>query len=164
MGLTLVMVSFYGCKEVEVIKEVPTGISQAEYDRVVRERDQAEARIVELEAVIAEAEKPAETPVSTPPTTGKTVLLKEWTGNGAKVTEPFVISKSPFVVSWSCALTGAYGYLGIDVRTPEGRPVELVANRTSAGMDETYIYEAGTFVIDVSGYGVQWLIQVYALE
>lgn len=28
----------------------------------------------------------------------------------------------------------------------------------------SFIYETGTFIIDVSGYGFKWLVQVYALE
>ena len=41
-------------KEVEVVKEVPTGISQVDYDKVVAERDAAYAKIKDLEK---EAEK-----------------------------------------------------------------------------------------------------------
>ncbi len=105
---------------------------------------------------ITEEEKPKEKPVETT----DRQIVKEWTGEGIKTTEPFVISKQPWAISWVCNMTESYGYFSITAYTTENKMVSLVANTTQSASDVSYIYETGTFYLDIGGYGAVWAIQI----
>jgi len=93
--------------------------------------------------------------------TTDTQIIKEWTGDGIKKTEPFLISKQPWAISWVCNMSGSYGGIfSIMVYTTKNELVALVANTTQSSSDVSYIYETGTFYLDIGGYDANWAIQV----
>lgn len=116
----------------------------------------------------------APTPTPTPKPEPKVELtlqpLAEWKGIGTKTTEPFLITKTPWVVSWAFQpKLGAYGiepnYFGVTVRQPNDRFAQLVANIANMQQgttDNSYIYETGTFYLEIDGIGGDWAVKVTA--
>lgn len=79
-----------------------------------------------------ESEIQVQQPVPPP---SKPKMIKEWSGNGGKTTEPFTVTNKPRVISWANNPTASWGtgYLGIHVHDadyPDSRTIALVANVT----------------------------------
>ena len=100
------------------------------------------------------------------------VVIKEWTGSTTKTTEPFTIESDVWAISWSFTpepVVGIYANIfSVSVMKPgsaqpESIPVSL-ANTKQPVSDESYIYERGTFYLDINAMSGTWAIQVIAFE
>jgi len=88
-------------------------------------------------------------------------VLRQWSGGGIKTTEPFTITKSPWVVSWS--FTSTYedlGLLQIYVYNSYGDLVDLAANTMGSASDSSYIYKTGTFYLEIVSSNANWNVSV----
>lgn len=107
-----------------------------------------------------------------PPQTLEPIVIKEWTGVGDKTTEPFVIDSFAWAISWSFVpepVVGIYAnLLMVDVRKPNNssyfNSVINIANIDEPISDHTYIYEKGTFYLDISSMSGKWSIRVIAFK
>lgn len=83
------------------------------------------------------------------------VLVKSWSGDGAKTTEQFTVG-----AEWRLDWVNDGSYLGVtvyDVRSD--LPIELAANTTQKGSDSTFLHKAGTYYLKVNAIG-PWKIAV----
>jgi len=110
---------------------------------------------------------PTPTPTPTPTKEIKLQMIKEWSGTGTKTTGPFTIAIKPWAIAWANNPTASYGgYLGItvyDISNPNF-PIALVANTIERGSDNSYIYETGTFFLEIDVANTKWEVQVWAAQ
>ena len=86
----------------------------------------------------------------------------EWTGHGNKRTEPFAIDLAPWIISWGLQGGEFGGLLQVSVyRVGDDIPVQFAVNTSTDGVDTTFVYETGTFYLDINAIG-DWAIQVSA--
>ncbi|KKM77650.1 hypothetical protein LCGC14_1367810 [marine sediment metagenome] len=83
--------------------------------------------------------------------------IASWRGSGIKTTKPFTITKSPWVIAWS---NSGGGYLSIFASKANGRIVSMAANTMKDGKDVSYVYETGTFYLEING-SKDWTVKVY---
>ena len=111
-----------------------------------------------------------EEPLPTPAKQAEPKLIKEWTGNGIKTTEPFTIISRPWVISWANnpeLFDGqSMGILQIMVYSTENPdfPVTIAVNSMEKGSDTSYVYETGTFYLTINAANTQWAVQVWAVQ
>ncbi|MCK9569563.1 hypothetical protein M0R72_11540 [Candidatus Pacearchaeota archaeon] len=103
--------------------------------------------------------------VSTPPVQTNTipsVTVKKWQGTGSKTTEPFEINTSPWAIHWSNSPTSSMGgHLAIIVYSASSNEyLDLAANTTKTGSDNSYVYHKGIFYLDISGVNTDWTVEV----
>ena len=118
----------------------------------------------------APAPAPVPTPELEPAEQAKPQLVKEWTGNGIKTTEPFAIDSKPWVISWSSnpevvdgQSVGMLQIMVYDTESPDF-PLTLAANTGEKSSDISYIYETGTFYLTINAANTQWEVQVLASQ
>ena len=125
---------------------------------------------VMLTACAAPAEKPEATP--TPPPTLE--VLAHWTGTGTKTTEPIAISETPWAIVWEFQpdeplIEGMYAnLLGVMVKRVGDDlylkvPVNIV-NVKKHKADSSYMYDEGTFYLEISSMGGTWDIQIVGVR
>ena len=87
-------------------------------------------------------------------------ILKEWEGRGRKLTEPFTIEKIPWSITWTLR-AGLFGtFLKVSVYRPgDETPTELAIDTGLEGTDTTFVYESGTFYLEIDGVP-KWAIRV----
>lgn len=92
--------------------------------------------------------------------------VKSWSGSGIKNTEPFEITGNQWRVKWQNK-GGEFGggILQIFVyKVGSESPEELLANTTEITSDTSYIYEGGTFYLNVNSANTNWSITVEELK
>lgn len=118
--------------------------------------------------VVVETEEAPATPM---PTVGE---LPHWSGIGAKVTEPFTISEAPWVIIWEFQpdepLIDAVSanILQVSVRQVGDEsylkaPINIV-NVKEYEAGNSYIYDKGTFYLEINSMGGSWDILVLGFE
>ena len=91
-----------------------------------------------------------------------TLKVGAWQGSGMKNTAPFTITKSPWIILWANRPTFAgAGILQISVNKINGTSVSLAANTMQEENDSSYIYESGTFYLEISAANTNWTIEVH---
>ena len=91
-------------------------------------------------------------------------ILKEWEGRGPRRTEPFTVEKAPWAITWQLRSSLFGAVIQVSVHTPGGKePVELAVNTGLEGTDSTFVYETGTFYLDIDAIG-SWVVRVETLE
>ncbi len=91
--------------------------------------------------------KLAETPVEP---------IKKWSGSGARSTEPFTITSTPWKVKWN----SESDFLMISLSNAEdGEIIDILATITEKGAGETYVYEKGKFFLTITGGG-NWEVEI----
>lgn len=107
-----------------------------------------------------------------PTRTPEPMIVKEWTGIGNKVTEPFIIDSDVWAISWSFVpepIVGIYAnLLMIDIGKPNrslytSSPISIT-NVKQPVSDYSYIYEKGTYYLDITSMSGEWSIKVIAYE
>jgi hypothetical protein len=95
-------------------------------------------------------------------------MLKQWSGNGIKTTEPFSIPNKPWSIKWSSnpvILNGqSAGMLQImvyDTKNPN-LPVTLAANTNVQSSDTSYVYQSGEFYLTINAANTDWKVEVWA--
>lgn len=112
---------------------------------------------------------PTPTPTPTPNPVAKQAtwqLIKSWSGNSTKKTEPFTITGKQWRIVWSNKDTTGFGgtILQVMVYKPEGSlPVEIAVN-AQEGSDTSYIYKSGEFYLDINAANGAWTIKVEELR
>ena len=100
------------------------------------------------------------------------VVVKEWTDVGNKTTEPFNIDGRVWVILYFFTpepVVGIYAKLiMVDVKKPNNNfytnsPIGI-ANVNKPISDHTYIYDMGTFYLDIVSMDGTWSIKVIAFE
>lgn len=88
-------------------------------------------------------------------------IIKEWSGSSLKNTEPFTISHSPWKVEWKVIPNDSSAFLGIVVYSARSNlPVTMTGGETDDG---TYIYETGTFYINIIPCNCDWKVKVIGI-
>jgi hypothetical protein len=83
------------------------------------------------------------------------VVIKEWSGNGAKDTETFTVG-SEWRVDW----VNSGSLLGVTIYDAATKfPVGLAANTTAQTSDTSFQHKAGTYYLSVNAIG-PWKIAV----
>lgn len=104
---------------------------------------------------------PSPTPAPKATPTAEAATLKEWRGSGIKITEPFTVAKTPWAVAWDFKRGEYGGILVIYVYRPGGSlPVAVVANTMKDGKGDSYVYETGTFYLNISNSTGDWTVAV----
>lgn len=108
---------------------------------------------------------PASQPiVQTPIVQPTPITLKEWSGTGNKNTETFHISSSPWTVEWLKTPTDSSPLLMIEIYRPgEQTFTDYISSGTSnpgIQADTGYIYETGTFYLNITGLSCNWDVKV----
>ena len=116
--------------------------------------------------------KPEDTPVE-PPLPSQEVqqrIIKEWSGNGIKTTEPFTIENKPWAITWAHEpkmidgqSMGIFQIMVYRVSEPDF-PITLAANSMERGADSSYIYETGQFFLTMNAANTNWKVQVIARQ
>ena len=110
-------------------------------------------------------------PTTYQPSTPRTLKMsREWEGSGIKTTETFVIEEVPWAVSWAnnpeddptgeTIPSGVLQIMVYDVTNP-ATPVSLVAHSAEQSSDLSYVHQAGTFYLIISGPYTKWQVQVW---
>ena len=91
------------------------------------------------------------------------VVVRRWSGTGDKTTEPFTVS-APWRVRWRCSPTGSSGGLfRISVDETNGCMVaSWDAAEDRASQDVSYVYDSGSFYLDISVLWMSWEVTVEA--
>ncbi len=114
---------------------------------------------------------PTPTPAATPtPVPAKELvcdIVGDWAGTGIKTTEPIHVEVAPWLVGWNYEATrdidGGFSIWLHEVG--QSRPVDLLANELGrAGDDVIYVYETGTFYLEIEGLFVIWGVAVSTCE
>lgn len=96
-------------------------------------------------------------------------IIAEWSGTTLTTTYPFVINQGPWVILWSFkpdeAMNGYYtNFLNISVRQPGNdiyiKLVTVLSGAKSLQEGNTYVYDKGTFYIDIVCMDGYWEIKV----
>jgi hypothetical protein len=109
--------------------------------------------------ITAATSSPAATPTILPTQSNTLKLIKEWHGTGTKKTEPFSISKTPWVIEWKLEKGEYAQFLGVTLYDTAGKYVDLVANSTTPGSESSFIYQKGDFYLDIISTG-EWNIKI----
>lgn len=107
------------------------------------------------------------TPISTPTSTPKPEVIKEWSGSGIKTTEPFTITNKPWQINWShnplIVDNQSIGLLQIFVySTSNDMIIAVAANSPKAESDTSYIYDVGGFYLMINAANTDWNVRVFA--
>jgi len=138
------------------------GDASAELTKAYARIRELEATINRLESELAEPE-PEQTPTSEP------VIIKEWEGSGYKTTGPFKVESKPWVIAWAHnpeVIEGvSMGIFQIYVcDAQDGNLVSIAANSMEKGSDTSYIYETGTFYLEINAANTSWAVKVFAAK
>jgi hypothetical protein len=97
----------------------------------------------------------------------KAHTVASWVGNGQKTTEPFTITKSPWGVAWEARSNNDSApilTMSITLYKSNGELVSLVANTTKPGSDISFVYNTGTFYLEISALFADWTVVVRELK
>jgi len=94
-------------------------------------------------------------------TNASTRKVASWKGSGMKTTEPFTILRSPWVISWAHKVSEYGGVLQIFVYKSDGNLVSLAANTMQSGSDVSYVYDTGTFYLNINAANTNWAVDVH---
>jgi len=140
--------------------------SGGEEEQKEAERSTPEVAREAKEEKTTEETKPEEEakPVSESPEAKKEEWgeIKSWEGTGAKKTETFDITSDQWRITWGNN-GGQFGggILQVYVYRPgDDLPVALAANTTEIGKDTSYVYEKGTFYLDINAANTNWTVKV----
>jgi len=89
--------------------------------------------------------------------------VNSWEGTGIKNTEPFTITGDQWRINWSNKDTTGFGgsMLQIAVYKPGSDfPIAMAANAQGTASDTSYVYESGTFYLNVNSANGNWEISV----
>ena len=130
-------------------------------------------RFYEVKYVTTQPTPAPTTPMPTPITEPKQeeqkpdlILIKSWSGSGIKTTEPFTMSKEPWVIVWSNKREIMEGYsiglLQIYVYNTDNPdlPISLAANTQEETLDTSYVYKTGTFYLMINAANTEWEVTV----
>jgi hypothetical protein len=108
---------------------------------------------------------------TTPKAQSKPVCTHQWEGQmSPKTTEPFIINDSPWVVGYAtgCTEGNVNGFFNVQVYkiNSDGttQPVKMVANNTEAGSDEVFVYDTGTFHLEIVAASMIYSVGVYEFK
>ena len=90
-------------------------------------------------------------------------VVLTWSGNGVKNTETFTITNSPFTVSYSFMPDYMANLFSITVTNVNGGESHLIANivnNTSEKSDMSYVYDKGTFYLEIMAVSGSYNISV----
>ena len=94
-------------------------------------------------------------------------LILKWSGDSVKTTEPFTINNAPWVISWANNPKLYYGrsmgslqIMVYNAKNPDV-PIALAANLVERGSATSYIYETGTFYLDIVAANTKWAVHVW---
>lgn len=87
--------------------------------------------------------------------------IGSWKGTGIKNTEPFTITKVPWIIAWGNRSSQYGGILQIFVYRTNGELVNLVANTMQDESDISYIYEKGSFYLNINAANTNWVVEVH---
>ena len=96
------------------------------------------------------------------------ILLKNWDGTGIKSTEPFTINKQPWYIIWTNEpeiMDGSpIGILQVTVyeSSQPDLPIAFAANSMEATTDTSYVYQTGTFHLDINAANTEWEVSVFS--
>jgi len=85
-----------------------------------------------------------------------------WQGTGGKNTEPFTITKSPWVISWSCQRIDPDHHitLGVIICDPATNGTVEVPINTESDTGECYIYQTGKFYLRILSVNANWNVEI----
>jgi hypothetical protein len=105
-------------------------------------------------------------PTSAPvPDTSEWVVVKEWSGTGSQKTGPIFIDSNVWTVSvvFTKAEPDAFFFYTSLVRPGRpGSPDEPILSTSDPQGAETFVYESGTFALDINGTNCSWIVSVFA--
>lgn len=106
----------------------------------------------------AATSKPATTSTPAPAPEKKWVVTNSWSGNGAKDTENFAVTKDTRI-NWET--TDAQGIFQIYVQDSNGAPAAVAANIQGIGKDTSYLHVTpGQYSLKINAALTPWKITV----
>ena len=93
----------------------------------------------------------------------KETWLLHYSGQGDKTTESFTVTQAPWRITWDFDEdTYRSGHFTIQVyNRTDSSYVESIAGVDHSGADESFIYQEGTFYLDITSTHGNWEISVY---
>jgi hypothetical protein len=87
--------------------------------------------------------------------------IASWKGNGIKTTEPFTVTKAPWKIAWTQKVSQYGGVLSILIYKTNGNMESIAANSSKSGSDVSYVYNTGTFYLEINSFNSDYTIEVY---
>lgn len=93
----------------------------------------------------------------------KETWLLYYSGQGDKTTESFIVTEAPWRITWDFDEdTYRAGHFTIQVHdAKDSSYVESIAGVDHTGADESYIYQEGSFYLDITSINGSWEVSVY---